>query len=146
MILRPRIADCSHRIAYDRRMASELQMRFFSSTSFAHEFCSSSSLKAGMPSSSNMSMAAPFGSNRASARSADRLYDAFRKLPAIPRLRRRSLDNQMIEWVKDGVTSCHSPTKAPLPPKRDTRHSASVVRRRCPQAAFLVQFSHATRR
>src|SRR5437870_6633281 len=40
-----------------------------------------------MPSSSNVSTVAPFGASSVAARSAARLYDSRRRLPAIPRIR-----------------------------------------------------------
>src|SRR6266487_3824461 len=68
-------------------MASASRIRLFNSVTLAGGFCSSSWLNGGMPSSSNVSTVAPFGASSVAARSAARLYDPRRRLPAIPRIR-----------------------------------------------------------
>src|SRR5947199_543181 len=68
-------------------MASASRIRLFNSVTLAGGFCSSSWLNGGMPSSPNVSRIAPFGASSVAARSAARLYDPRRRLPAIPRIR-----------------------------------------------------------
>src|SRR5437016_12573920 len=68
-------------------MAPASRIRLFNSVTLAGGFCSSSWLHGGMPSSSNVSTVAPFGASSVAARSAARLYDSRRRLPAIPRMR-----------------------------------------------------------
>jgi hypothetical protein len=63
------------------------RIRLFNSVTLAGGFCSSSWLNGGMSSSSNVSTVAPFGASSVAARSAARLYDPRRRLPAIPRIR-----------------------------------------------------------
>src|SRR5438067_7203933 len=70
-------------------MASASRIRLFNSVTLAGGFCSSSWLNGGMPSSSNVSTVTPFGASSVAARSAARLYDPRRRLPAIPRMRTR---------------------------------------------------------
>ncbi len=67
------------------RIAFASRIRLFNSVTLAGGFCSSSWLNGGMPSSSNVSTVAPLGASSVAARSAARLYDPRRRLPAIPR-------------------------------------------------------------
>ena len=69
------------------RIAFASRIRLFNSVTLAGGFCSSSWLNGGMPSSSNVSTVASFGASSTAARSAARLYDPLRRLPAIPRIR-----------------------------------------------------------
>src|SRR5206468_1693534 len=71
------------------RIAFASRIRLFNSVTLAGGFCSSSWLNGGMPSSSNVSTVTPFGASSVAARSAARLYDSRRRLPAIPRMRTR---------------------------------------------------------
>jgi len=68
------------------RIAFTSRIRLFNSATLAGGFCSSSWLNGGMPSSSNVSTGASFGASSVAARSAARLYDPRRRLPAIPRI------------------------------------------------------------
>src|SRR2546421_2762088 len=83
------------------RIAFASRIRLFNSVTLAGGFCSSSWLNGGMPSSSNVSTVTPFGASSVAARSAARLYDPRRRLPAIPRIR-------------IGVFICHQLTHSAL--------------------------------
>src|SRR6185503_19974890 len=61
-------------------------MRALRSITFCGGFLSSSWLKDGMPSRSKTSSMTPGGSSAIAARSAARLWDCTRKLPAMPRI------------------------------------------------------------
>src|SRR5947207_15328781 len=85
----------------NNRVAFASRIRLFNSVTLAGGFCSSSWLNGVMPSSSNVSTVAPFGASSVAARSAARLYDPRRRLPAIPRIR-------------IGVFICHQLTHSAL--------------------------------
>ncbi len=60
---------------------------FFQLSDFGRRILLFVLVKRRKPSSSNVSTAAPFGASSVAARSAARLYDPCRRLPAIPRIR-----------------------------------------------------------